>query len=76
MIDVLHQPLRGIQPKPRTYREKARKAYLQVAKQRKVSKKKLRKAIKAQLQYIHRDLKHIEELAQQSGLHWQSERTS
>ncbi|QZT34110.1 hypothetical protein HUR95_01395 [Caldalkalibacillus thermarum TA2.A1] len=47
-----------------------------MAKQRKVSKKKLRKAIKAQLQYIHRNLKHIEELAQQSGLHWQSESTS
>lgn len=74
MIDVMHQPLRGIQPKPRTYRKKARQAYLQVAKQRKVSKKKLRKAIKAQLQYIHRNLKHIEELAQQSGLHLLSTR--
>ena len=31
-IDRLHEPRIGVQPKPRTYRQKARKDYLQVAK--------------------------------------------
>ncbi|MGC8001120.1 IS5/IS1182 family transposase, partial [Salmonella enterica] len=34
IIDTLHEPYRGQQRKPRTYRKKARKAYLSVAKQR------------------------------------------
>jgi IS5 family transposase len=33
IIDVLHRPMIGIEPKPRTYREKARKQYLVVSKQ-------------------------------------------
>jgi hypothetical protein len=34
IIDILHEPERGKTRKPRTYRERARKAYLAVAKQR------------------------------------------
>jgi IS5 family transposase len=49
MIDVKHAPFIGTEEKPRTYREKARKAYLAVAKQKKPGAKKIRKAIGQQL---------------------------
>jgi len=42
--------------RPRTYRKEARKAYLSIARSRKKTTVKLRKGIKAQLQYIKRDL--------------------
>lgn len=47
-------------PKPRTYRKKAHKQYLAIAKQKKRSKKSIRKAIKQQLQYVRRDIGFIE----------------
>lgn len=47
--------------KPRTYRRTARKDYLSFAKCRKRSKKKIRKAIKQQLQYVRRDLGYIDQ---------------
>lgn len=47
------------EPKPRTYRRNARKDYLALAKQRKRSKKAIRRAIKKQLQYVRRDLGYI-----------------
>lgn len=68
MIDTLHEPYRGQQPKPRTYRKKARKAYLAVAKQRNPRKKTLRKAIRKQLSFVQRDLKHLETQVKQGGL--------
>ena len=51
-----------LKKKPRTYREKARRAYLSVAKQRRPSAKIRRKGIKQQLQYLRRNLKHIDAL--------------
>ena len=48
------------EPKPRTYRKNARKDYLALAKQKKRSKKSIRKAIKKQLQYVRRDIDFIE----------------
>lgn len=45
IIDVLHEPLKGSKQKPRTYRKKARKDYLTIAKQRKVSTRKMYKAV-------------------------------
>lgn len=48
--------------KPRTYRQLARKDYLQVAQNKKPGKKKLRKAIGKQLRYLRRNFKHIENL--------------
>lgn len=48
------------EPKPRTYRRKARKDYLSLAKRKKRSGKLIRKAIRKQLQYIRRDLKYID----------------
>src|SRR5690625_1385446 len=68
IIDVLHAPHRGKKKKPRTYRQKARKNYLSVAKQRKPMLKKIRKAVGKQLGYVGRDLKSIEKLKQQSSL--------
>ena len=46
--------------KPRTYRVTTRKDYLNLAKCKKRSKSKIRKAIKKQLQYIKRDLGYID----------------
>jgi len=56
MIDTLWNDLREAgRTKPRTYREEARAAYL--AKAKKPGRWGIRKAIKAQLQYVRRDLK-------------------
>lgn len=46
--------------KPRMYRQNARNDYLALAKCRKRSAKKIRKAIKKQLQYVKRDLGYID----------------
>ena len=46
--------------KPRMYREKARKAYLALAKCRKKTGKRIRKAIGQQLRFISRDLGYID----------------
>lgn len=47
--------------KPRTYRRKARTDYLNIAKSKRPARKKIRKSIKLQLQYIRRDLRYIDE---------------
>ena len=59
IIDELHAQNRQGK-KPRTYREKARKAYLKVAQNKNPSKKVIRKGIKSQLQYLKRNFKTIE----------------
>ena len=51
-----------LKKKPRTYRQKARQAYLAIAKQKRPSAKVRRKGIKQQLQYLRRNLGHIEAL--------------
>ena len=48
--------------KPRTYREKARKDYLAIAKMKRPGKRRLRRGIKQQLQYLRRNLGHIDRL--------------
>jgi hypothetical protein len=62
VIDVLYDPLKGKEKKPRTYRRNARKGFLKVAKKKRVTKKEIRKAIGKQLRYVKRDLDHIEKL--------------
>lgn len=63
VIDILYEPVKEtISPKPRTYRRLARKDYLAVAKKRRPSGKQKRNAIKKQLQYLRRNLAHIEQL--------------
>lgn len=51
----------------RTYRKQARKAYLAVAKSKKPSGKKIRKAIRKQLQYVRRDIGHVHRLTDENG---------
>jgi hypothetical protein len=65
IIDELY-PKTDWKKKPRTYREKARKAFLAVVKQRRPSGKVRRRGIKQQLQYLRRNLRHIERLLE----HW------
>jgi hypothetical protein len=61
IIDELY-PKTDWKKKPRTYREKARKAYLAICKQKRPSGKVRRRGIKQQLQYLRRNLGHIERL--------------
>jgi IS5 family transposase len=63
IIDVLHQSRDKGHKKPRNYRIKARKAYLAVAKSKRVSNNKLRKALRSQLGFLRRNLKSIENLS-------------
>jgi IS5 family transposase len=63
IIDILYKSLTvKIKKKPRTYRKIARKDYLAVAKQRRPTRNKKIQAIKKQLQYIKRNLAHIDQL--------------
>ena len=61
IIDTLWQPGPG-KRKPRTYRQIARKDYLNVAKRKKKSAKILRAGIKKQLGYLRRNIKTIRKL--------------
>ncbi len=63
LIDALHTGLTTI--KPRTYREIARKKYLQTAQKKKKTKKEIRKAIREQLQYLKRNISNIHKLLEQ-----------
>ncbi len=65
IIDLLYPETDG-QKKPRTYRQNARKAYLAVVKRRRPAGKVLRRGLKQQLQYLRRNLGHIERLLE----HW------
>lgn len=47
---------------PRMYRENARKDYMSLAKCRKRPAKRVRKAVRQQLQYVRRDLKYVDDL--------------
>jgi flagellar motility protein MotE (MotC chaperone) len=63
IIDILYKQIKyQTNKKPRTYRNLARKDYLLIAKQRRPSRNKKRQALKKQLQYIKRNLAHIEQL--------------
>jgi transposase, IS5 family len=53
--------------KPRTYRIKARKEYLNLAKKRRKGKRELRKALKGQLQYVRRDIEIVDKLRGKTG---------
>ena len=61
IIDTLH-PLTGMKKKVRTYRRNARRDYLSLVKQRRPGTKKRRGGIRQQLQYLNRNLGHIEML--------------
>ena len=63
LIDELYPQVSGCLPKkPRTYRQRTRKAYLAIAKRRKRSSKLIRKGIRQQLNCLRRNLRHIDAL--------------
>jgi transposase, IS5 family len=66
LLDPLPDPLldlgASLKKKPRTYRRKARQDYLSLVKQRRPGARKHRQAIRRQLQYLKRNLGHIETL--------------
>ncbi len=66
IIDKLFK-MTELKTKPRTYRRTARKEFLSTAKKKRKSRKELRKAIGKQLNYLSRDLKHIENLLDITG---------
>ncbi len=68
IIDRLHKERPKGSKKPRTYRQKARKEYLAVAKKKGKSFKMIRKAIRKQLGYVRRNLAHIQTLSQTVSL--------
>lgn len=63
ILDSLYEQVKDkFDRKPRTYRQKARKDYLAMSKQRRPRHKKRRKAIGKQLGYLRRNLSHIDTL--------------
>lgn len=62
LIDRLHQPLVGKQPRPRTYRVKARRQFVAFIKQKSPRKNKIRRANRQQLGYLKRNLQAIDRL--------------
>ncbi|MDP3488005.1 MAG: IS5 family transposase [Bacillota bacterium] len=68
IVDVLHGPHIGENSKPRTYRKKARRQYLNIDKKKVKTAKLLRKGVGQQLRFIKRDLKAIQKLSQLSPL--------
>lgn len=67
IIDILHFPYISEQRKPRTYRRKAGKQFLAVAKQKNPGRRKIRKAIGQQLRYIKRNLGHVDRMLEQGA---------
>ena len=68
IIDTMFETMPAGTEKPRTYRRVARKRFLQFIRNRKPSKHVVRKALKTQIQYIERNLGHIEMMADTTGL--------
>ena len=61
LIDNLYK-FSDLSKKPRTYRQKARRDYLKIVKNKRLSIKMRRRCIREQLQYIRRNLGHISTL--------------
>lgn len=68
VIDILHKDRGAGQKKPRTYRQRARKQFLAVAKDKRMSRQKIRRCLRQQLGYLRRNLKSIDLLALHTGL--------
>src|SRR5699024_10231003 len=68
IIDTLHTFRAGKRRKPRTYRKKARRQYLSLSKQRRPGAQKIQKGIQQQLGYVHRNIKHVTRLAQETDI--------
>jgi len=68
IIDTLHQSRDKGHKKPRTYRQRARRQFLSIAKAKRMSRQKIRKCLRQQLGYLRRNLKSIDRLAKLTGL--------
>jgi len=68
IIDHLHAARTSPTTKPRTYRQKARQAYLRVAKTRRPVRRTLRKGLGQQLRYLRRNLSTIARMAEEGLL--------
>jgi len=68
MIDQIWAQVTHEGKKPRTYRECARRDFLNFVKRRKPSRKKIRGAIRAQLGYVSRDLQIVDQLLIKFGI--------
>ena len=63
LIDELYQQVAGcLEKKPRTYRRTARRDYLRIVKRRKKPRRLIRKGLRQQLNYVRRNLGHIDQL--------------
>ena len=74
MVDTMHSPADGT--KPRTYRQKARRDYLNIAKKKNKTAKMIRKAVGKQLRYIRRDIQLVDTMIREGKelSDWQQER--
>ncbi len=67
IIDEMHEQAPRDYAKPRTYRKKARKAFLTFIRNRKPREKTIRKSLKQQLQYVERNLRIISDYREKVG---------
>ena len=62
LIDALHEPLVGKEARPRTYRVKARRAFVAFTKRKKPSRRKIRQAKRQQLGFLRRNFQALDRL--------------
>ena len=67
MIDIVYLYSDQVTKKPRTYREKARKNFLAFIGKKKPNHKVVRKALKNQLEFVSRDIKHLTKLIEDNS---------
>jgi len=67
IIDILHEARGRGYKKPRTYRQRARRQFLSIAKDKRMSRKKIRKCLRRQLGYLRRNLNSIDQLGEHQG---------
>ena len=67
IIDALHEPLIGKASRPRTYRVKARRAFVAFTKRKKPGRRKIRQAQRQQLGFLRRNLRAIDRLLEHPG---------
>ncbi len=67
LIDALHEPLVGTMPHPRTYRVKARRAFVAFTKRKRPGRRKVRQAKRQQLAFLRRNFQAIDRLLEHPG---------
>jgi len=67
LIDKLHAPLIGKTARSRTYRVKARRAFVAFVRRKKPKRNAVRRATRQQLAFLHRNLKFIDRLLETPG---------